>query len=157
MFYFIEHDSIILFSASIMCQTLGIYRWADIIIDRYYKAIGRTIILVRCWQMQLEAQHVMAARGYELESENDWSVMSQMEDGLSSLLLYFSEVLCNEKNNEVSGKTWLSLTLAKSEQNEKVYFIERILQKKKKKDLSPSWFPPRGHNRWWVQFVRQHL
>jgi len=41
----------------------------------------------------------------------------RLEDDLSSLLLYFSEVLCNEKNNEVSGKIWLSFTLAKSEQN----------------------------------------
>ena len=87
--------------------------------------------------MQLEAQHVMAARGYKLESENEVSC-HRLEDGLSSLLLYFSEVLYNEKNNEVSGKTWLSFPLAKSEQNEKVYFIEKILQNNKKKDLSPS-------------------
>lgn len=40
-------------------------------IDRHYKTIARTIILVRCWQMQLEAEHVMGAPWYELESEND--------------------------------------------------------------------------------------
>lgn len=61
----------------------------------------------------------MGAPGDEFGSEKLWKVSHhRLEDGLwintyvlSFLLLYYLEVLCNEKNNEASGKIWLSYLL----------------------------------------------